>query len=414
MAWRIDESVVRGEIYNRVEGRVTGRIWFVGLDEPVELELKGNPWRDLAGHVLKFTHANPKPGKLDGLAKVQHGVVGDMTASRKVKVPEIPIEEVMRLAKAGLPWPWHWANSVYLEWFSERNGRVVIESSNYQIEISAEAAWVMDEVMEREQCNQNAMALTNFMDLLCTTDAAKDLADDDDDDAPQSCAEAQADADAAYMDRLLDRVEVRMEREGWDKMEDYDVIYEEERERLRREMGMPPDPEPTPEQLEENERWISEINAAAEEAVREMESEKWKGPRERKRPELVERASELGIRLHKQVDDLLPANPPREHPLIEIVSGMHLASAKLAGALGSEEDEEDWPPDPLFAGDTLVRLKKARAALQDALRGLDSADEENLGTSEWRDGARRGIDAILSEVQRLIREVREVLADGDE
>jgi hypothetical protein len=129
---------------------------------------------------------------------------------------------------------------------------------------------------------------------------------------------------------------------------------------------------------------------------------------------LVERASELGIRLHKQVDDLLPANPPREHPLIEIVSGMHLASAKLAGALGSEEDEEDWPPDPLFAGDTLVRLKKARAALQDALRGLDSADEENLGTSEWRDGARRGIDAILSEVQRLIREVREVLADGDE
>ena len=39
MAWRIDESVVRGEIDNRVEGRVTGRIWFVGLDEPVELEL---------------------------------------------------------------------------------------------------------------------------------------------------------------------------------------------------------------------------------------------------------------------------------------------------------------------------------------------------------------------------------------
>jgi hypothetical protein len=152
---------------------------------------------------------------------VQHGVVGDMTASRKAKVPEIPIEEVMRLAKAGLPWPWHWANSVYLEWFSERNGRVVIESSNYQIEISAGAAWVMDDVMEQEQCNQNAMALTNFMDLLCKTDAGKDLADDGDDDAPRSRAEAQADADAAYMDRLPDRVEVRMEREGWDKMEDY-------------------------------------------------------------------------------------------------------------------------------------------------------------------------------------------------
>lgn len=417
MAWRIDESVVRGEIDNRINGRVTGRIWFVGIDEPVELDLKGNPWRDLAGHVLTFTHANPKPGKLDGLAKVQHGVVGDMTASRKVKVPEIPIEEVMRLAKAGQPWPWHWANSVYLEWFSERNGRVVVESADYQIEISAEAAWVMDEVMEREQCNENAMALTNFMDHLCKTVAGKDLADEEDledDDEPQSRAEAQADADAAYMEKLLDRVEFRMEREGWDHMENYDVIYEEERERLRREMGIPPDPEPTPEQVEENARWIAEMNAASEEAAREMESEKWKGPQERKRPELVERASALGIRLHKKVDNLLPADPPREHPLIEIVSGIRIASAKLAGALGCEEDEEDWPPDPLFAGDKLVRLKKARTALRDALLGLDSADEENLGTSEWRGSTRREIDAILSEVQHLIREVREVLADDDE
>ena len=100
MAWRIDESVVRGEIDNRVKGQVTGRIWFVGLDEPMELKLKGNPWRDLAGHMLTFTQANPKPGKLEGLAKLQLGMMGDMTASRKVKVPEIPIEEVMRLAKA--------------------------------------------------------------------------------------------------------------------------------------------------------------------------------------------------------------------------------------------------------------------------------------------------------------------------
>jgi len=416
MAWRIDESVIRGEIDNRVKGRVTGRIWFLGLDEPVEIALKGNAWRDLAGHLLKFTHANPKPGNLDGLALVQRGVVGDMTASRKVKVPEIPIEEVMRLAKAGQPWPWHWANSVYLEWFSERNGRVVIESADYQIEIDAEATWVMDEEMEREQAKDNAMALTNFMDLLGHAVAGNDIADDDDDDddEPQSRAEAEADAEAAYMEKLLDRVEARMEREGWNDMEGYDIIYSEERERLRREMGIPPDPEPTPEQIEENQRWIEEMNAVAEEAMREMEAESWKGPQERKRPDLVEQASELGIRLHKEVDDLLPADPPREHPLLEIVNGMHLASAKLAGALGCEEDEEDWPPDRLFAGDTLVRLKKARKALRDALHGLDSADEENLGTAGWRDNSRREIEAILTEVQRLIREVREVLADEDE
>ena len=48
MAWRIDKAVVRGELDNRVRGRVTGRIWFVERAEPVVLELQGNCWRDLA------------------------------------------------------------------------------------------------------------------------------------------------------------------------------------------------------------------------------------------------------------------------------------------------------------------------------------------------------------------------------
>ncbi len=418
MTWRIHESVVRGEIDSRVKGRVTGRIWLAGLDHPVELNLKGNPWRDMAGHVLKFTHANPKPGNLENLDAEQTGVVGDMTASRKVKVPELPMEEIMRLTKAGEPWPWHWANCLYLEWFSERNGRVVVESTDYQIEIDAEAAWVMDEAMEKQQCVENAMALTHVMDLLSQAvadqkDAEADF-DDEDDDEPQSLAEAQADAEHEYMNRLMDRIDARMKREGLEDMSDYERIYDEERERLRREMGFPPDPEPTPELLEQQQRWIEEMNAAAEEAMREMEAEKWMEPLDKKRPELVERASELGIRLHKDVDGLLPPDPSREHPLLEIVNGVCIASAKLAGALGCQEDEEDWPPDPLFAGDTLVRLKKARAVLRDSLRGLDSADEENLGTAEWRAATRAEIHAILSEVQRLIKEVRDVLADDDD
>lgn len=111
---------------------------------------------------------------------------------------------------------------------------------------------------------------------------------------------------------------------------------------------------------------------------------------------------------------MLPEQPPREHPLIEILHGTRLASAKLAGALGCADDEEEWPPEPLFAGDTLVRLKKARDALRDALRGLDSADEEKLGSPEWRIGLRREIAETLGEVQQLIAEVRQVLADHEE
>ena len=98
MAWRIDELVIRGEVDNRVRGRVTGRLWFSGRDEPVVLELEGNAWRDVAGHVLRFTNPEPRPprpGELDGLATEQRGVVGDITASRKVKVPECTMDELM-------------------------------------------------------------------------------------------------------------------------------------------------------------------------------------------------------------------------------------------------------------------------------------------------------------------------------
>jgi hypothetical protein len=101
MAWRIDESVIRGEIDNRTRGRVTGRIWFEGVTAPVELDLAGNAWRDLAGRKLEFV--NPvavKPPLLTstdaGFGLRQQGVIGDCTASRRVKVPEVPACAGMR------------------------------------------------------------------------------------------------------------------------------------------------------------------------------------------------------------------------------------------------------------------------------------------------------------------------------
>ena len=46
MAFRIPDSVVRGEIDNREKGIVRGRIWVESRTEPVALELKGNAWPD--------------------------------------------------------------------------------------------------------------------------------------------------------------------------------------------------------------------------------------------------------------------------------------------------------------------------------------------------------------------------------
>ena len=104
MAWRMDEAVVRGEIDQRTRDRVTGRIWFEGLAEPVELALTGNAWRDLAGRRREFVNpvAVKKPWSAEaraGFARRQTGVIGDCTASRRVKVPEVTMEELLELAE---------------------------------------------------------------------------------------------------------------------------------------------------------------------------------------------------------------------------------------------------------------------------------------------------------------------------
>lgn len=54
------------------------------------------------------------------------------------------------MIKAGGKPPEHMANSLYLEWYSKLNGRVVIESADYRLEIS-EPAWrfTADELAER-------------------------------------------------------------------------------------------------------------------------------------------------------------------------------------------------------------------------------------------------------------------------
>src|SRR5437773_6323728 len=103
MAFRIHDSVVRGEIDNRMKGTVRGKIWVEGRAEPVVLELKGNAWPDLAGCLLTFTNPLERipHHHLDSLHPIQRGAIGDLTASRKVRVFDIPVEEAYMMAKRG-------------------------------------------------------------------------------------------------------------------------------------------------------------------------------------------------------------------------------------------------------------------------------------------------------------------------
>jgi hypothetical protein len=73
----------------------------------------------------------------------------------------------------------------------------------------------------------------------------------------------------------------------------------------------------------------------------------------------------------------IPEGSPPEHPLNEAWSCIATASAKLAGTLNIH-DPEDWPPEPLFAGHALHRLKTARRFLRDALLAIETGAADHL------------------------------------
>src|SRR5437773_4103098 len=152
MAWRLHEHILRGKIDNRTRGRVTGEIWLAGIDEPLVLELAGDCAPDLAGCELSFENPDPVPMTTKPPAPQQRGPTGDITAARKVRAFDVSIEEALAMSRRGETSPEHMANAVYLEWFSERSGRVVIESSDYRLQIS-EPAWryTKEEIAERDR-----------------------------------------------------------------------------------------------------------------------------------------------------------------------------------------------------------------------------------------------------------------------
>src|SRR5712671_1032286 len=117
MAFRIHDSVVRGEIDNRVKGIVRGKIWVEARTEPVVLELEGNAWPDLAGCLLTFTNPQKRIAhhQLKSLQPLQRGAIGDLTASRKVRVFDVPPEDALAPIRRKEKPPEHMANSLYLE-----------------------------------------------------------------------------------------------------------------------------------------------------------------------------------------------------------------------------------------------------------------------------------------------------------
>jgi hypothetical protein len=397
MAFRIHDSVVRGEIDNRVKGVVRGKIWVEGRTEPMMLELEGNAWPDLAGCLLTFTNPQ-KPvahPHLESLNPVQRGGIGDLTASRKVRVFDVPLEEALEMSRRKEKPPEHMANSLYLEWFSEANGRVVIESSDYSLTISA-PEWRMSAEDETERANQSAAGMIEFMGRL--TEAIekhkrgqKDPDDDwDEHDYEKFLKESDARTDK-YME-LLDKY----------------GESEEAEEKIAREMGWLR--ELTEEEAEEERVRIEEMNAVCEEALNEPEPEPdperegidWIRTEDGDlRHPLQHRCFESAVKYWRQADER-GIEKLEDKDLEQFLSEFQITGAKLAGALNCIA-RDCAVPNPAF---TVACLKRALDHLHKSQAGLEGIAPKKFLPPTTIEEARKELFEIREGILRLMDEFR--------
>ncbi len=401
MAWRIHDSVIRGEIDNRTRGRVKGKLWLHDMAEPVELDLQGNAHPDMAGCRLEFTNpAKTSPMRKDAtMTSPQRGSAGDITASRKVRVPDLPFEEWWELKRAGKPAPEHWGNSLYIEWFSDRNGRVVVELADCVVKVS-EQEWQMTEKDEKQRAEDASQGFADFMGKL--TEAVEQ--------AKAKVPDHEKEWDEFDHENFLRESEARTDKYG-ELLEKYGHGPEAEKI-IAKEMGW---------------TWLTDALEAKErgEEIEEVEEE-WDAPDldEMEEPELdpltegidwvrdesghphhplQARSMEAGLKLWKAVDAL--GIEDDDEDVAEMTFKFHQVSAKLAGALNSlcygrgSKDE---------ATAIVARLKRALNHLHECQAAMAKVAEKKLVPAAVMTEAGTELFAIREEILRLMPEFRSV------
>ena len=168
MAWRPSEWVVEGELDNTQLGWTIGWVRIRGRDEPLKLKLAGNCYPDLAGWKFRIVRIDPIPDwaehvQLDGIATDQTGTIGDVTADQMIMHFECSPEEFVQRVHTGDRPETTLRKCLYLEWYSHRNGRVVIQSTRLAVERLGDRAFELTEEQYVEQAAQNSEEMNYFM-----------------------------------------------------------------------------------------------------------------------------------------------------------------------------------------------------------------------------------------------------------
>jgi hypothetical protein len=395
MAFRIHDSVVKGEIDNRTKGVVRGKIFVAGRIEPVLLELKGNAWPDLAGCLLTFV--NPQPciphQHLDSLHPLQCGSIGDLTASRKVRVFDVPLKEAIKMIHRKEKPPEHMANSLYLEWFSEANGRVVIESADYGLAMST-PEWRLTEEENEQRAGQAAAGMIDFMGRIAEAMEQQERGEE----SPEE------DWDEHDYEKFLKETDARTDKYG-ELLEKYGDSDEAE-EKIAKEMGW----DQGDKENEDGRMSVEEMNAICEAAANEpppepdpdregidwirTESGDFRHP-------LQHRCFESSIKYTLQVRDL-GLDRTADKDLDDFLFEFQTTGAKLGGALNGFAGREDYP-DPAF---TVALLKRALDHLHKSQAGLEAVAPKKLLPEKMAVEARQELFGIREGILRLMDEFR--------
>ena len=140
MAWRPYEYIIEGELDNTVPGKVTGWMRFAGFDQTIMFDLEGNFHRDIRGtkiHLIGNGCEDDEKARkyMQCFSSTQTGKVGDITA--------------------GLP-PQDCVAYPYIEWYSDENGRVVLELEPDQIKVIGEPIPAIEsDPISRQEQSQN-------------------------------------------------------------------------------------------------------------------------------------------------------------------------------------------------------------------------------------------------------------------
>ena len=420
MAFRIADHVTQGEIDCRIKGQITGTLTMADSAQPIILKLTGNAHPDMAGCLLTFinkekTFAIPRDS---GFSTLQEGAAGDMTASRKVRVFDVPTLEAYDMKKRGEPVPEHMANSIYLEWFSQRNGRVVIESVDFEVTLSP-PEWRLTPEENLERAQDAANALTGFLDRLTDAiDKAKakvpwDKEDWGEFDHEKMLRESDARTDkyGELLDKYLDhpdRERIIAREMGWDhivEMLDAEEAGTSDAEGSQGEEAPESDAKDAgagdkgwefPDNLDDYEEPEPDPATEGKDWIRTEDGDI--------RHPLQHRAFESAMAFWHRVEEL-GLKDSKDEDLWVMVQEFQILSSKLAGALTGLAQERGF----IDAAHNIARMKRGLMHLHESQAALVKVEAKKLLPTEDLLHVRSELFEIREEMLRLMQEFRDSL-----